>query len=529
MTANPSYYNPAQPVAVDSPVLHADLCIYTANAAGVIAAVQAKRMGLTVALLNPAQQVGGLTSAGLSFTDIGNKTAIGGLARDFYRRLGRHYGKAEEWCFEPHIAERELLALLAENAISVHHGHYLDSVQTTADADGEPRIKALRTTSGLRVSARYFIDCSYEGDLMAAAGVSYTVGRESNSQYGERSNGQQVHATHQFPYPIDPYVRAGDPASGLLPGIDADSAFIPGAGDHRVQAYCFRMCMSRQPGNRVPFPKPAGYNRADYELLARMFAKGWNEVFNKFDRIQNDKTDTNNFGAVSTDYIGGNWGWPEGDHTERERIFQDHVRWQQGFHWFMANDPAVPASLREQYAQWGLAADEFTATANWPHQLYIREGRRMVADTVMLEHHCRSHVIAEDSVGLAAYTMDSHHCRRFVCNGAVLNEGDVQVALPRPYRISYRAIVPRDGECANLAVPVCLSASHIAFGSIRMEPVFMLLAQSAATAVGLAAQKGDLALQALPYAELQARLSADGQTLHPSSENSGSANAKPGE
>ncbi|HEY0969274.1 MAG TPA: FAD-dependent oxidoreductase [Opitutaceae bacterium] len=504
--SSPRYYRPAQPVPADAPPLTADLCIYGANAAGIMAAVQARRLGLSVTLLEPSAEIGGLTSGGLSFTDLGNADAIGGLAREFYRRVGAHYGSEINFAFEPHVARKVLDGFLREAGVTAECGQYVASARCERDSEGAPRIVELTTTSGLRVRAAYFIDCSYEGDLMAAAGASFTVGREARSTYNEVFNGQQIHASHQFAMRIDPYVKPGDPRSGLLPGIDTDDTFVPGSGDRRVQAYNFRVCMTKNPANRVPFPQPAGYRRNDYELLARVLAAGWSEVFQKFDRIRGEKTDTNNHGPVSTDFIGQNWAWPTADYATREKLFQAHVTYQQGYHWFMANDPAVPAPFRSAYAEWGLAADEFTDTGHWPHQLYVREARRLVGHVVMTSAHCLSRETVDDVIGLGAYQMDSHNCRRLVHAGCVLNEGDVQVKLPKPYGISYRAIVPRAGECANLLVPVCASASHIAYGSIRMEPVFMTLAQSAVIAASVALQRNRCAVQTVPYLELKPRL-----------------------
>jgi len=510
----PLYFQPAPALPPLAPPVSVDLCIYGANAAGVMAAVQARRLGLTVALLNPAQQIGGLTTGGLSFTDFGNKAAIGGLAREFYRRVGQHYGKAEEWCFEPHVAELTLAAFLTEAGVTVQPGQYVDSANVTLDPAGAPRLTEIKTTSGYRVRAAYFIDCSYEGDLLARAGVSFNVGREASTLHGEVFNGQQVCATHQFDRPIDPYVVPGNPTSGPLPGIDPNANFLPGSGDRRVQAYNFRVCMTQRPEIRVPFPQPAGYQRADYELLARWLAAGGGrQAFNKFDRIQGDKTDTNNHGAFSTDFIGGSWNWPEASYAEREKIFQAHITYQQGYHWFMANDEAVPAEIRTAYAQWGLASDELTATGHWPHQLYIREARRLAAEVTTTQRHCFGLTVEDDAIALGAYGMDSHNCRRFIHQGTVLNEGDVQVKLPRPYGISYRSITPKVKECANLLVPVCAGATHIAYGSLRMEPVFMILAQSAATAAALALRAGGLAVQHLTYADLRAQLLRDGQIL----------------
>lgn len=510
----PHYFSPAAALSKDAAPLAVDVCIYAANAAGVMAAVQSRRLGLTVALLNPAQQIGGLTTGGLGFTDFGNKAAIGGLAREFYQRVGAHYDKPEEWCFEPHVAESILASYLTEAGVSVYHGHYVQAAVVTLDAAGARRLVEISTTSGLRVRAAYFIDCSYEGDLMARANVSFSVGRESNSEHGEVFNGQQAWATHQFDRPVDPYRSPGDPSSGLVAGIDPDPTFLPGHGDRRIQAYNFRVCMTKKADLRVPFAKPSGYQRSDYELLARYLAAGGGrQVFAKFDRIQGEKTDTNNHGAFSTDFIGGSWKWAEATFEERETIFQAHVTYQQGYHWFMANDPAVPEEIRRAYAEWGLASDEFRATGHWPHQLYVREARRLVAELIMTQRHCFGQDVAKDVIGLGSYGMDSHNCRRVVVGGAVLNEGDVQVKLPRPYGISYRAIIPRAKECANLLVPVCAGATHIAYGSLRMEPVFMILAQSAATAAALAWRAGGLAVQAVPYEALHVQLVRDNQVL----------------
>lgn len=503
----PHYYSPAPQLPADAPALDADLCIYGANAAGVMAAVQASRCGRSVVLLNPGLEIGGLTTGGLGWTDFGNKEAVGGLALEFYRRLGAHYGCETEYCFEPSAATKVLGAFLNEAGVTPMHGHYLAEATSV-----NGRLTELRTTSGLLVKARVFIDCSYEGDLMAAAGVSFTVGREANANYGESYNGQQRHASHNFPYPVDPYIEPGNAGSGLLPGIDPDDRYEEGAGDHRMQAYNFRLCMTRDPAIRRPFVKPEDYDPLNYELLARALHSGWREVFGKFDPIRGRKIDRNNHGPVSTDFIGGNWNWPTASHEERDRIFTAHVSWVMGLHWFYQNGPKVPEKVRTLYSEWGLAADEFTRYDGWPHQLYVREGRRMVGLDVMTEHHCMSRTIADGIVGLGAYQMDSHNCRRYVEDGRVWNEGDVQIKLTKPYGVGYSAIVPKRGECANLYVPVALSASHIAFGSIRMEPVFMVLAQSAVLAADLVLRSGGN-VQDLPYTELKPVLAAAGQVV----------------
>lgn len=490
-----------------SRIILADVCIYGGTAAGVVAAVQAARDGLQTVVIESSNHLGGMTAGGLGWTDFGNRHSVGGLAREFYRRLGRHYGVEEEWCFEPHAAESIFEAWLRETGTQVFRREYLMGVERD-----NARITRLHLASGLTVRARIFIDASYEGDLLARGGVRYTVGREGNALYGETLNGMQVHAKHQFDYPVDPYRIEGSPGSGLLPGIEPGNDYVLGGGDRRIQAYNFRLCLTRQADNRIPFPCPRGYEAGDYELLARYLRGGWNEVFAKFDPIRGGKTDTNNHGAVSTDYIGQNHAWPEAGYEERERIFQAHVRYQQGLQWFLSHDPRVPAPIRDAYAEWGLPKDEFVETGGWPHALYIREARRMRSDYVMTEHDCRGTIQAEDPVGLGAYGMDSHNCRRLLIDGRLRNEGDVQAAGFPPYGISWRALIPRPGECVNLIVPVCVSASHIAYGSIRMEPVFMVLGQSAAIAASLALDE-NCAVQDLPYTALREQLLQAGQVL----------------
>lgn len=488
--------------------LDVDICVFGGNSGGVIAAIDAKKRGLSVALLAPGYHLGGLSAGGLSLTDIGNKQAIGGLSREFYRRLGAHYGVAEHWRFEPHVATKVFTEWLEQMQITCHFESFLESVQK----DGEA-IRSLRTQNGIEVRAKQFIDATYEGDLMAMAGVSHTVGREDNALYGETLNGAQLHQTHQFYHDVDPYKIEGDPSSGLLPFIE-DTALEEGKGDERVQAYNFRLCLTSNPANRIEFTEPEGYNRSDYELLIRYCRAGYTPEFNKFDPLVNDKVDMNNHGAVSTDLIGGNHAFPRASYAEREQIFQRHVLWTKGLLWFWKQDKAVPQSFRDKFAVWGWCKDEFTRTGGFSQEIYVREARRLVGSAVMTEHHCTRAETVEDSVALAAYNMDSHNCRRLVVNGKVRNEGDVQVAPTAPYPISYRSLVPKRGECSNLYVPFCLSASHIAFGSIRMEPVFMILAQSCATAAALAIELG-VAAQDIPYAKLREALLQAGQVLDP--------------
>lgn len=485
-----------------------DLCIYGANSGGTIAAIAARKLGLSVVLLEPSRHIGGLSAGGLSSTDIGNKFAIGGLAREFYRRVGAKYGVKEHWRFEPHVAEEVFTEWLAECDITCHFESFLADVQMR---DG--RIHRITTEHGISVTAKQFIDGTYEGDLMARAGVSFTIGRESNAQYNETLNGSQVRQYHQFDLPVSPYVTEGDPSSGLLPGIDPEP-HIEGAGDHRVQAYNFRLCLTNNAANCIPFEKPEDYNQSAYELAVRYCRAGYNQedTLYKFDTLINDKVDMNNYGGVSSDFIGANYDYPSASYSERERIFQEHVRWIKGLLWFWKTDKSVTPGFQKKFQHWGWCKDEFVKTGGFSHALYVREARRLVSDLVMTEHHCRGTETVSDPAGLAAYTMDSHNCRRVVIDGAVRNEGDVQVHSGPPYGVSYRSIIPKRGECKNLFIPFCLSASHIAFGSIRMEPVYMVLSESAVHAAAIAI-KQNVAVQDVPYATLREHLLKAGQVL----------------
>jgi FAD dependent oxidoreductase/NPCBM-associated, NEW3 domain of alpha-galactosidase len=483
-----------------------DVCVYGGTSAGIAAAVIARRLGRSVSVAAFGRKIGGLSASGLGATDTGRVAAIGGLSREFYRRVGERYGQPESFRFEPHVAEEVFEAWVAEHGIDVYREQRLDTVRMSRD-----RILELRMESGLRFRAKMFIDATYEGDLLARAGVSWFAGREGNAAYGETLNGVQFRSGHQFRVPVDPYVIAGDPSSGLLAGVSPDPPGTTGDGDHRIQAFNFRVCLTRA-ADRLPFPKPAGYDPARYELLLRYIQAGIWDVLGNNQPMPNGKTDWNNNGAVSSDNIGRNYDWPDTDYRDRERIFQDHVTYQQGLLWFLANDPRVPAAIRAEIGAFGLPRDEFRDTGGWPHELYVREARRMVTDYVMTEHNCRGVAEVEDPVGLASYTMDSHNCKRVVVDGKARNEGDVQVPVPAPFSVAYRSIVPRAGECENLLVPVCLSASHIAYGSIRMEPVFMVLAQAAATAASLAIDEG-VAVQDVPYAALRRQLLRDRAVL----------------
>jgi hypothetical protein len=518
----------------------ADVVIYGGTCAAVTAAVQADRMGKSVIIVCPEKHLGGMSSGGLGFTDVGDKTVIGGLSREFYHRIWQHYQeprvwrwqKREEfgnrgqgtaavdldkrtmWVFEPHVAEQVFEDFIAEHKIPVYRDEWLDRAFGVRK-DGT-RIVSVTMLSGKTFRGRVFLDASYEGDLMAAAGVSYHVGRESNELYGETFNGVQKdvrHHGHYFKASISPYMVPGDPSSGLLPRISAQPPGENGQADRRIQAYCFRMCLTQVADNRVPFPKPPGYDPSQYELLLRVLASGWREVFQKFDPIPNAKTDTNNHGPFSTDNIGMNYDYPKASYARRREIIAEHETYQEGLMYFLANDPRVPADVRGPMSGWGLAKDEFADNGNWPYQLYIREARRMLGQCVMTEHDCLARRQTPEPVGMGSYVMDSHNVQRYVTQeGSVQNEGDVGVSPRRPYQIAFGALVPKPQECTNLLVPVCASSSHIAYGSIRMEPVFMILGQSAATAAVLALDANS-PVQKIEYATLRARLLADGQVL----------------
>ncbi len=520
-----------------------DLVVYGGTSAGVISAVQAQRMGKTVVIVGPDKHLGGLSAGGLGFTDTGNKAVIGGLAREFYQRVWKHYdtdaawkwqkkseygGKGQgtpaidgaertQWIFEPHVAEQVFEDFVKEAAIPVHRNEWLDREKGVKLIGG--RIVSITMLSGKIFTGKMFIDATYEGDLMAAARCDFHVGREAKSVYGEEWNGIQLgvlHHRHHFgavKTPISPYFIPGDAQSGLLPGVSAEPPGEYGQGDNRVQAYCYRMCMTKHDPNRVPFPKPAGYDPQRYELLLRVLQAGWREALEKFDPIPNLKTDTNNHGPVSTDNIGMNYDYPEASYERRQEILREHTTYQQGYMYFIANDPRVPEDVRSVMAKWGLAKDEFTDNGSWPHQIYVREARRLIGSFVMTENELLKKKPTPDSVGMGSYTIDSHNIQRYITpEGFVQNEGDIGVGLRGPYEIAYGALVPKKGQCGNLLVPVCVSSSHIAFGSIRMEPVFMTLGQSAATAAILAMDAGQT-VQEVPYAKLREQLLKDGQIL----------------
>ncbi|PSL25247.1 FAD-dependent oxidoreductase [Dyadobacter jiangsuensis] len=519
----------------------ADVIVYGGTCAAVTAAVQVIKSGKTVLVVSPDTHLGGLSSGGLGFTDTGNKSVIGGLAREFYHRVYQHYDtpggwhwqKKEEygnkgqgtvamdgaertmWIFEPHVAEQVFEDFVKENNIKIYRNEWLDRGKGGVQKS-KGRIASFKTLSGKTFKGKMFIDATYEGDLMAAAGVKYHVGREANSVYNEEWNGIQAGVfqhRHYFAKNISPYKVEGDPKSGLLPYVTAEKIRKNGEGDHKIQAYCFRMCLSSHPDNRIPFAKPEGYDPGKYELLARVYKAGWTETFDKYDPIPNRKTDTNNHGPFSTDFIGQNYDYPDASYERRKQIIKEHEVYQKGLMYFLANDPAVPADVRAKVSEWGLPKDEFKDNGGWPHQIYVREARRMLGKSVMTENETLGKKAVEQSVGMGSYSLDAHNAQRYVKeDGFVQNEGDIGVHPKTPYSISYGSIVPKKAECENLLVPVCVSASHIAYGSIRMEPVFMILGQSAATAA-VQAIDGKVAVQDIDYTKLKEQLLKDKQKL----------------
>lgn len=465
-----------------------DVCVYGGSSAGVIAAYTAKMYGKSVILIEPGKHLGGLTTGGLGYTDIGNKYAVSGISRDFYRKIGRHYGRFEQWIFEPHVAEDIFKDYVKKASLTVLYDYRLTNVkkeglnirEITVEQSSNPN-----PATNKSIRAKVFMDCTYEGDLMARAGVSYKVGREANTDYHETYNGVQVRDKHQFPEGIDPYKVPGNPSSGLLWGISPEVLPATGTGDTKVQTYNFRICLTNDPANAIPITRPDRYDSTHYELLIRLLQKEPARPFNlimKPDMMPDNKTDINNNGPFSTDMIGMNYNYPEGSYAERERITKEHEDYAKGFLYFIGHSKRVPVHLRNEMLRWGYPKDEYQDNHNWSPQMYVREARRMIGAYVMTQANCEGKERVEDAVGMAAYTMDSHNTSRVVINGMVKNEGDVQIGGFPPYPISYRSLIPKASECTNLYVPVCLSATHIAYGSIRMEPVFMVLAQSSAVA-----------------------------------------------
>jgi hypothetical protein len=497
-----------------------DLLVYGGTAGGVITSVAAARQGLKVILVEPRTHIGGMATGGLSRTDFGKQEVIGGYALEFYWRVGLkyeigRYAQQVAWYYEPKVGEAVLREMLTENHIDVAMG------QALREKDGVRKqgtqIVSATLTNGRTIAARAFADCSYEGDLMAQAGVSYTFGREASTQYGESLAGVRDRTPlHQFRVKIP----ARDADGKLLPEIWDGKNGPAGSADKHVQAYNFRMILSDDPANRVPFAKPTGYDAKRYELFARLLDEmtrflGRPPVLQEVTLIApipNHKADINNQGAFSTDYLTGSWEYPDASYARRAQIWQAHVDYTAGYFYFLSHDPRVPQSLQDEMNRWGLAKDEFTDLQNWPHQLYIREARRMVGDFVMTQKDLQTELTKPDAIGMGSYNSDSHNVVRLVnAEGFVENEGDMQVAV-KPYQIPYRVMVPKAGEAANLLVPVCFSASHVAYSSLRMEPQYMIMGQAAGLAIAMALKKGT-PVQQVDTAELHKILMEQGAVM----------------
>jgi hypothetical protein len=519
---------------------NADIIIYGGTSAAVTASIQAYQMGRSVILVSPDKHLGGLSSSGLGFTDTGNKEVIGGLARQFYQMIYDHYDKPSSWnwqnrsdygnkgqgnpaidgekrtmwIFEPHAAEEAFERMLFDSKVWVFTNEWLDRQNGVVKENGS--IISIRTLSGKIFLGKVFIDATYEGDLMASAGVKSTVGRESNSVYNEKWNGVQAGVFqhgHYFKDRIDPYIIPGNPSSGLVKRISSEPIKPNGTGDNKIQAYCYRLCLTQKPENKVPITKPEDYDSTQYELLARLSASRWNEFFGKYDPIPNLKTDVNNHGPVSFDNIGMNWDYPEASYERRREILNEHERYQRGLLYFMATDKRIPEEVRVTMNKWGFAKDEFADNGYWPYNIYVREARRLVGEYIMTENDVLGKRDVPRPIGMGSYAMDSHNVQRYITSeGFVQNEGDIGVSPDKPYQIDLGAILPQKDQCKNLLVPVCVSSSHIAFGSIRMEPVFMILGQSAGTLAAMAVLKKST-IYDVPYNDLKNRLIKDGQIL----------------
>jgi FAD dependent oxidoreductase len=524
-----AYGQPNDEPTQSEPLVH-DVVVYGDSSGAVVAAIAAKREGRSVIWLNPTGFPGGMSSSGLGATDfLSYRNTFGGIASEFYDRVAQAYGTKFVRSFEPHIGKEVFEQMISAAGVTVIYNQRLDRTAGKGVTMDGNRITAITMLDGTTYRGKMFIDATYVGDLMAAAGVTYTVGREPETQYGEDLAGvrrgdtnPRVHYTQKdkdhFVKEVDPYIKPGDPSSGLLPHIESIDGLTNGTGDKKIQAYNYRVCLTTDPKNRIPIDKPAGYREIDHELLLRNFEAGDMRLPALIEPLAGgQKVDWNNMHAVGSDYVGANWDYPEASYERRREIEQEHETYIRGFLWTMANNPRVPESIRSKTAAYGLPRDEFTDNGGWPWMIYIREARRMVTDYVMTQLDCSGIRKAPDPVGLGSFGMDSHCVQHIVTdNGKVQNEGVIWRTPPQPYGISYRSIIPRKGECENLFSPICLSASHVAHGSIRMEPVFMALSQSAAIAAGLAIDD-EVAVQDVPYNKLLERLDAAKQIVRPES------------
>lgn len=479
-----------------------DLVVYGATASGAMAALTAAREGLHVVLLEPGNHVGGMLTGGLSATDVGNRNVIGGYPLEFFQRVGQYYDVQQfdqtvSWRFEPHVGEEILRSMLEESGLK-EAGVDLRLHERLREKGGVikagNRIVSMTTEDGTAWKGKVFVDATYEGDLMAAAGVSYTWGRESIAKYGESLAGVRAETPmHQFKFKLSAY----GPDGKLLPEISAGPLAPPGSADHEVQSCNFRLILTKDRHNQVPYPKPSNYDPHKYQLLAN-YIHGFMQHYGRVPRfneltlqvgIPNHKTDFNNMGPFSTDYIGKDWTLPNASYAERKIIWQDHINYTKGFFYFLAHDPQVPEQLRKEVNEWGLAKDEFTDTEHWPPQLYIRESRRMIGEYVMTQKDLQTERNKTDAIGMGSYNIDSHNFERVAMpDGSVQNEGDTEIPV-QPYQIPYRILLPQREQAGNLLVPVCVSASHVGYSSLRMEPQYMIMGQAAGVAASIAVRE----------------------------------------
>lgn len=521
----------------------APVVIYGGTSAGVMAALQAAKQDQDVILIEPGQHYGGMSVEGLGGSDIDNhgpfqnSPAVGGLALEFYRRVAEHYGNSDKfeailisggkqpalWRFEPHVAEKIFAAWLAEYPrIKLLRGTRLiegKGVSFFHVPNMEKRIAYIRCESPsekeLRIGGQVFIDATYEGDLLHAAGISTIIGREPNSKYNETKNGIREKTTHaQFTVKVDPYKTPGDPSSGVIRTIQDEPLGTPGDGDKRLQAYCFRMCLTKDPKNRIPFAKPTNFDEENYEIYKR-YVKAGGKLWKPGGSIPNGKTDQGSWHDVSANLYGMNIEYPGGDYTTRKRVYDEHLSFTQGLCWFLANDPSMPEDIRTAWSTWGVCKDEFQDNGGWPRAFYVRDARRMVSDYVITEHHTRkeNQTPVADPVAVAYWPPDTHHVRRIVRDGAAYNEGFVFGGNDwAPFGVAYRSLVPKKSECTNLITATCPSSSHVAYGAIRLEWTFMALGQAVGSAA-VEAVKNKSSVQEVKYDNLRKQLLADMQVV----------------
>lgn len=515
-----------------------DLVIYGATSAGVTASIQGAKLGYKVLLIEPSDHLGGMLVEGLGGSDIDNhgnfqnSPAVSGLALEFYRRIASKYDQIEKlenviangikdpsvWRFESKVAEQVIREWLTEYPqLKILSGQRLiEGEGAVTLADG--RIISISLESGTEVGGRIFIDSTIEGDLLAAAGISYAVGRENNSKYGETLNGIRGENTYrQFEVNVDPYRIRGDPKSGLIPTIQDEPFGVAGEADDRLQAFCFRVCLTQDPDNQIPFHAPPDYEREEYEIYLR-YLKAGGKLYTPRATLPNGKTDLGAWHDLSHNLYGMNRGYPEASYQRRQEILEYHRDFTQGLFYFLATDPEVgklDSARQKNWASWGLAKDEFVDNAGWPRNFYVRDGRRMVSDYVITEHHVRKKnpTPVTDAVALAFWPPDVHHVRRIVKDGYAYNEGFVFGGDAwRPLPISYRTLLPKVEECTNLITPTCISSSHIAYGAIRIEWTFMVLGQSAALMADQAIRR-HIPIQSLDYRELKEQIARAGIVL----------------